>query len=226
MAGKLELIPQDKFDAICLAVPSPMLSQEHIDNLTATVPLLTPMTMGDAIMVMEEALAASQGGPSPALTIIPQELWNVLHEVMHSLASRLPDALAHSSSFSQVRNPTPSCGSSPMDLSPPSPGWLAAPAPPIFPLGEHPEAPIELSSDKSSVLQILELPSSRAPATGGQGNMGEVHVQHISSSPLLGVSSLEDVPSGESSYSSSQDAAHAISLSLDNSSFHSHVLGL
>jgi hypothetical protein len=228
MAGKSELIPADKLEAIRRAVPSPPMSQEHSTNLAAAVPLLDLEIITQAISTMEEASAASQGA-SPALVHIPRELWNALREVVKSPASKLPKALAHSSSFSQARDPTPSCGSSPMEMSPPSLGQLAAPVPLPPSFGDHPEAPIVLSSDESSAEQMPQGPPPGAPATGSQGGTRGRHgplapLGHDSTSPLSGTSSPTPHASGESAlseYSSGQDVAHPILLSSDHSSFHS-----
>jgi hypothetical protein len=99
MAGRSELIPDDEFEAIRRAVPSPSMSQEHSDNLAAALPLLEPTVIVNAITAMEEASAASQGA-SPALVSIPGELWEALRVVVKSPASKLPDALTRSTSFS------------------------------------------------------------------------------------------------------------------------------
>jgi hypothetical protein len=218
MAGRSELIPQDEFDAIRLAVPSPSMSQDHVTNLMAAVPLLDPPVVEETILAMEGARAASQGA-SPALAHVPQAFWEALHAVVCSLPSRVPEALTRSASFNKAQNPTTSGGSSPMDISPPSPGWLTAPVSPTLADGDHPSAPIELSSDKSSVVQMLE-PS--LPHAGGEANTGGARTLH-DSSPLLGISSQTPILSGESDSTgtSGRNAEHAISISSNHSSFHS-----
>jgi hypothetical protein len=128
MAGRSEHIPQDELNTICQAIPSPPMSQEHVTNLTAAVPLLDCEVVTTSIVTIRNALAASQGA-SLALIHVPQEFWNALRDVVRSPASCLPEALSCSVSFSQAWDPLPSCGSLPMEISPPSPGQLAAPVP-------------------------------------------------------------------------------------------------
>jgi hypothetical protein len=220
MAGRSELVPVDEFEALRRAVPSPSMSQEHIDNLTAAVPLLNPEVITQSIAAMEAAEAASQGS-SPALLHVLAELWEAIRVVVRSPASRLPEALSRSVSFSRAREPTPSGGSSPMDISPPSQGHLDAPiSPPLLP-GDAPEAPIILSSDESVVEQVVASPSSHKNT--GERHDADTQAVHAHTA-LSDNSSLMPRASGESSlsdYSSGQDAVHPILLSSGHSSFHS-----
>jgi hypothetical protein len=70
MARKSVLVDQEEFEAIRQAVPSPSMSQEHVANLTAAVPLLDHVMITNSITAMEAALSASQGA-LPALVNIP-----------------------------------------------------------------------------------------------------------------------------------------------------------
>jgi hypothetical protein len=216
MAGRSELIPDDELEAIRKAVPSPPMSQEHSNNLATAVPLLDQATIHQTISTMEGAQLASQGG-LPALASVPLEFWEALRKVARPPpASRLPEALTRSTSFSQARDPAASGGSSPMDISSPS---SRLPTIPLSP-GAHPDAPIVLSSDESTVPQIF-LPGASGNRRGS--DTPPVH-EHASPNPPSGISSPIPHVSGESEssdFSSGQDAAHPISLSSDHSSFHS-----
>jgi hypothetical protein len=135
---------------------------------------------------MEQAVADSQGGLSPALTQILLELWDTLHKAIPSLVSSLPEALTHLESFSRAQSSIWSCSSSPMDCSPPSPGQLATPAPLLLPSARdhHPDVLIALTSDSDTVIFLgKKHPFPHAPETCGQGNTEEVHVHHDSASP-------------------------------------------
>jgi hypothetical protein len=148
----------------------------------------------DTIVAMEVAQAASQGA-SPALVHIPQGFWDALRAVTCSAPSKVPESLTHSASFTMAREGSKSGGSSPMDISPPSLGWFTTPDSPILPGGEHPLDPIVLSSDKSSVAQMLE---STVPHGEGVVNMGGAHVTHAPPTPHSDNSSPTPTPSGES----------------------------
>jgi hypothetical protein len=124
LAGHSEMVTAEELDAICQAVPSPPLSQEHETALKSAAFLLPLPVVEQSICAMETVLSQSQGG-EPDITQVPIEVLNELHKVMPSPASRLPDQLARTASFQMARE-SGSKGSSPMDISPPPPGWLSA----------------------------------------------------------------------------------------------------
>jgi hypothetical protein len=163
---------------------------------------------------MEEAVQASQGGPSPALTVVSDNFWEALQLALP--ASGIPEQITSTPSFTEARHPSLSAGSSPMDISSdlPSPGRLAAPAPPPPQKGDAPDAPIILSSDSD----IQEIPNPTANT--------EAHAESEAASPLPASSMSGECPSDHfpsASVSFGDDAKHALELSSDSplSSYHS-----
>jgi hypothetical protein len=139
----------------------PTLSQEQNTALEAAIAHIPSAVVDDTVATMEEAIQASQGGPSPALTVVSDTFWEALQRVLP--ASGIPAQLTDTPPFTKARNPSQSVGSSPMDISSdlPSPGRLPAPAPAISLMGDDPNDPIVLSSDSDK--QVADLPSN----TGG-----------------------------------------------------------
>jgi hypothetical protein len=219
MAGQSELVPLDELEAIRLAVPSPPMSQDHSSNLATAVPFLDPSVVEQTIVTMEEAHTSSQNA-TPALIHIPAEFWEALHAVTRPAPSQVLEALTCSASFNLARDTSESAGSSPMDISPPSPGRLSAPVSPPLVCGDNPSAPVELSSDESSVVQLLEAPMPRG---AGEDASGRSRASHDPPLAIIEASSQTPTPSGESDSmgTSGQDAKHVISISSDHSSFHS-----
>jgi hypothetical protein len=192
----------------------PTLSQEQDAALEAAIAHIPPKVINDTIAMMEEAVQASQGGPSPALTIVSDTFWDALQLALP--ASGIPNQITASPSFMEARHPSQSAGSSPMDISSdlPSPGRLAAPAPPPQLPGDAPDAPIILSSD-SDIQEI----------TNPMDNVG-ARATSEAASPLPASSMSGERPSDHfpsASVSFGDDAEHALELSSDSplSSFRS-----
>jgi hypothetical protein len=192
----------------------PTLSQEQNATLEAAIAHIPSTVVDDTIVTMEEAVQASQGGPSPSLTIVSDSFWEALQLAL--LASGIPVQITSTPSFTEARHPSQSAGSSPMDISSdlPSPGWLAAPAPPSQQPGDDPDAPIILSSD--SDVQIIAKPTDTVGA----------RAESEAASPLPASSMSGERPSDHfpsASVSFRDDAEHALELSSDSplSSFHS-----
>jgi hypothetical protein len=211
IAGRTELVSAEELEAICVAVPSPPLSQEH-ENAVASAAFSLPLPVVEqSILAMEAVLSQSQG-KEPDVTLIPVEVLNELRRIIPSPASRLPQQIARTPSFQQVRE-SGSKGSSPMDISPPPPGQLsAAPVHRFIAPGDNPDIPIILSSDSDSV-QV-------ASQVAAVSNTGEGRGQHDSSS----LSSFEYERSSDrivTTASEGHDQEHAIVITPTNSSFHS-----
>jgi hypothetical protein len=126
------------------------LSQEQNAAVEAAIAHIPPAVVNDTIVNMEEAAAASQGG-SPALTVVSDDFWNALQNLLP--ASGIPTVVTAGPAFQETRH-SASGGSSPMDTS--SDG-IVAPAPhspslitPLPVWGGGPDAPIILSSDSDS----------------------------------------------------------------------------
>jgi hypothetical protein len=135
----------------CAGLPV-SLSQEQNAAVEAAIAHIPLAVVNDTIVNMEEAAAASQGG-SPALTVVSDEFWNALQNLLP--ASGIPAIVTAGPAFQESRLST-SGGSSPMDTS--SDG-IVAPAPhspslitPLPAWGGGPDAPIILSSDSGSPL--------------------------------------------------------------------------
>jgi hypothetical protein len=201
----------------------PTLSQEQDAALEAAIAHIPPPTVADTIATMEEAAQASQGGQSPALTVVSDAFWEAIQLALP--ASGIPADFTTAPAFTEACQPSQSMGSSPMDISSdlPSPGLLTAPPPPPPQLGDDPNAPIILSSD--SDVQVL----SGAVNTRGQHVGSEAAspplAEHEASSPLPASSMSGERPSDHfpsASVSFGDDAAHALELSSDSpaSSFH------
>jgi hypothetical protein len=217
--------------------PPPSLSQEQNAAVEAAIAHIPTTVVDTTIVEMEEAVAVSQG-TSPALTIVSDSFWDALQAVLPT--SRIPSQLTQGPSFQEARQPTPSGGSLLMDTS--SDGILPPPSHPAAMLttlpafGEHPDAPIILSSDSDSP-QVLNTAAPPFPTTGGQD--AALTAGHALASPLRneGGEAIEspDVSLMEGEASSDQtpidsvslwgrDAGHPLELSLDSpphSSFHS-----
>jgi hypothetical protein len=214
IAGHSEMVSAEELKAIRIVVPSPPLSQEHTQAVSAAAFSLPIPVVEQSILAMETVLSQSQGA-EPDVTQIPVEVLNELRKVVPSPASRLPEQIARTPSFQMARE-SGSKGSSPMDISPPPPGLLSG-----IPIhytsrpGDIPELPIILSSDSDSVRPVAQ----PAPAT----NMGKGRATHDSSS----LSSFEDERNSDSvvsEISAGHDLAHAISITPTesiHSSFHS-----
>jgi hypothetical protein len=213
LAGRSKIVSAAELEAICVAVPSPPLSQEHVTAVALAVQSLPIPVIEQSILAMEAVLSQSQG-VEPDVAQVPLEVLNALREVVPSPASRLPVQLSHSMSFQMARE-SGSRGSLPMDisLSPPLPGLLsAAPVHRFINLGDNLDIPIILLSDSDSV-QLL------SPA-GAVLNTEEGCVLHKSSS----LSSCEYERSSNriaTTASEGHDQAHAISITPTNSSVHS-----
>jgi hypothetical protein len=211
LAGRSEVVSAEELEAICIAVPSPPLSQEHIASIHLAVTSLPIPVVEKSILAMEAVLSQSQGA-EPDVTQVPLEVLNVLRVVVPSPASHLPDQLARLASFQHTRE-SGSKGSSPMDisLSPPQ-GISALPVHHFIAPGDNPGIPIILSSDSDSVQRLL-------PAVV-VSNTGEGRVSHDSSS----LSSFEYERSSDrlaTTASEGHNPAHAISITPTNSSVHS-----
>jgi hypothetical protein len=210
LAGRSKIVSVAELEAIRIAVPSPPLSQEHVDAVHSAVTSLPIPVVEQSILVMETVLSQSQGA-EPDVTQVPLEVLNALWVVVPSLASRLPVQMAHSASFQHARE-SGSKGSSPMDISPPPPGLFVLSVHHFIAPGDNPDIPIILSSDSD----LVHLPSSAAVVS----NTGEERVSHDSS--LL--SSFEYEHSSDrlaTMASEGHDPAHAISITPTNSSVHS-----
>jgi hypothetical protein len=191
----------------------PTLSQEQDAALEAAIAHIPVNVVNDTITTMEEAVQASQGGPSPALTVVSDTFWEALQLALP--ASGIPDQITSTPPFTEARQPSQSAGSLPMDISwdLPSPGRLAAPAPSPPRTGDAPDAPIILSSDSD----VQELPNPTVNA--------EARAESEAASPLPASSMSGERPSDHfpsTSVSFGDDAAHALELSSDSplSSFH------
>jgi hypothetical protein len=192
----------------------PTLSQEQDAALEAAIAHIPVAVVNNTIATMEEAVQASQGGPSPALTVVSDNFWEALQLALP--ASGIPEQITSTPSFTEARHPSLSAGSSPMDISSdlPSPGRLAAPAPPPPQKGDAPDAPIILSSDSD----IQEIPNPTANT--------EAHAESEAASPLPASSMSGERPSDHfpsASVSFGDDDEHALELSSDSplSSYHS-----
>jgi hypothetical protein len=191
----------------------PTLSQEQNAALEAAIAHIPTGVVNETITTMEEAIQASQGNQSPSLTVVSDGFWEALQLALP--ASGIPAQLTSTPPFTVARHTSQSMGSSPMDISSdlPSPGRLAAPAPPHLQLGDDPNAPIVLSSDSDG--EKADLPS----------NTGAMHAENEAASPLPASSISGERPSDHlpsASVSFGDDAAHALELSSDSplSSFH------
>jgi hypothetical protein len=201
----------------------PTLSQEQNAALEAAIAHIPPAIVNNEIVTMEEAIQASQGGPSPALTVVSDTFWEAVQLALP--ASGIPAEFTTAPAFTAARHSSQSAGSSPMDISSdlPSPGRLVAPVSPPRQLGDEPNAPIILSSDTDE-----QIPSGN-PNTGGQSVGGEAAspppAEHEATSPLPASSMSGERPSDHfpsASVSFGDDAEHALELSSDSpaSSFH------
>jgi hypothetical protein len=192
----------------------PTLSQEQDAALEAAIAHIPVAIVNDTITSMEEAVQASQGGPSPALTIVSDNFWEALQLALP--ASGIPDQITSTLPFTEARHPSQSTGSSPMDISSdlPTPGRPAAPAPPLPQTGDAPDAPIILSSDSD----IQEIPNPTI-TTGARAESEAA--SPLPASSMSGERLSDHFPS--TSVSFGDDAEHALELSLDSplSSFHS-----
>jgi hypothetical protein len=197
----------------CAGIP-PTLSQEQNAALEAAIVHIPSNVIDNTIKTMEMATQASQGGPSPALTTVSDAFWEAIQLALP--ASGIPDQITSSPAFTEARHSSHSVGSSPMDISSdlPSPGRLAAPAPPPLQAGDDPDAPIILSSD--SDVQEISPPTANEVA----------QATSEAASPLPASSMSGECPSDHfpsTSVSFGDDAEHALEISSDSplSSFHS-----
>jgi hypothetical protein len=202
----------------------PTLSQEQNAALEAAIAHIPPTTITDTIASMEEAASASQGGQSPALTVVSDTFWEAIQLALP--ASGIPADITTTTPFTVARHPSQSVGSSPMDISSdlPSPGRHAAPVPPLPQLGDDPDAPIVLSSD-TDVQAPSGIPDTRGQHVGNEA-ASPLPAEHEASSPLPASSMSGECPSDHfpsASVSFGDNAAHALELSSDSpaSSFHS-----
>jgi hypothetical protein len=191
MAGRSELVPPDELEAIRIAVPSPPMSQDHTSNLAEAVPLLDPSVIEQTIVAMEEARSSSQEA-TPALLNIPAAFWDALRVATRPPPSWVPEILTRSASFNLARDTPGSAGSSPMDISPPSPGRIPI-HPPSPSDGDHPLAPIVLSSDDSVAPQESVAPLQRS---AGEADTRESRALHTPSEITSELSSRTNTPSG------------------------------
>jgi hypothetical protein len=189
----------------------PTLSQEQNAALEAAIAHIPPTTVNDTIVSMEEAVLASQGGHSPALTVVSDTFWEAIQLALP--ASGIHADITTTPPFTEARHPSQSMGSSPMDISSdlPSPGRLAAPAPSPLQLGDDPNAPIILSSDTDT-----QVPSGVSNTRGqhvGNEAASPLPAEHEASSPLPASSMSGERPSDHfpsASVSFGDDAAHAV----------------
>jgi hypothetical protein len=140
----------------------PSLSQEQNAAVEAAIAHIPPIVVNNTIVEMETAVATSQGA-SPALTVVSDDFWNALQAALP--ASGIPTVVTEGPAFQEVRRPSGSEASSPMDTS--SDG-ISAPPPhspslitPLPALGDLPGAPIILSSNSDSPASVAACPPPR-----------------------------------------------------------------
>jgi hypothetical protein len=201
----------------------PSLSQEQNAAVEAAIAHIPPTIVENTIVDMETAVATSQGA-SPALTVVSDDFWNALQAVLP--ASGIPTIVTEGQAFQEVRRPSGSAASSPMDTS--SDG-ISAPHPhspslitPFPALGDLPGAPIVLTSDSDSPAGEHEATTDLGvtappPAGGGVAPLTPDHVTPSEAVASDGIPVDSDDTPIDSVSSWGRDAKHPLELSSDPS---------